>query len=243
MTVAARRKILITGATSGIGLALAQRLAPHHDLLLTGRRPADALGDDRGSILLPGVSYVQADQTRPEAAATQILRALRKARVEALDYAVLNAGTGFVVTGLPETADQIRATMDANLAFAIVAARRLFPLLAKDRGLLTLVGSTSHRGSPLAPAYAASKAGLHGLARSLRAEWRGRVDVQVVHPGPTRTGMHEKAGHDPGWLMNLFLEPADIASMIASAMVWRRSPVTVGWLRYFGGGTIKTRRL
>jgi short-subunit dehydrogenase len=84
---------------------------------------------------------------------------------------------------------------------------------------------------------------LHGLARALRSEWAGKVGVQVVHPGPTRTPMHEKAGFDPGRLAALFLDPRDVAAMIASAMASRHSPVTINWLRYFGGGSVLGRRL
>ena len=68
------------------------------------------------------------------------------------------------------------------------------------------------------PVYAASKSGLAGLARSLCAEWRGRIDVQIIHPGPTATAMHERAGYDPGWMRKFFLPDRLAAATIARLM-------------------------
>lgn len=234
-----RRKILITGGTAGIGLALARKLAAHHDVMITGSRAPHDLPDG----VAEHMTYVRADLSDPQAASETIARALLQAGWTSLDNAVLNAGTGFAVDGAMETREQIRTTLDVNLVAPALLSRALFAWLAKAKGTLTLVGSVAHRGQPLFPAYAASKAGLHGLARSLRSEWAGRVAVQVVHPGPTKTDMHEKAGHDPGRMRELFLDPGDAAAMIAFAMASRRSPVTASFLRYFAGGSALGPRL
>ena len=68
-----RRNILITGATDGIGLALAKLLARDHDLLLTGRRDAAEIKDS----LPPTALYAQADQSDPLKAAQSIQSALK----------------------------------------------------------------------------------------------------------------------------------------------------------------------
>lgn len=225
-----RRRILVTGGTDGIGLALAGRLAQRHDVMVTGRRePAGIEG------LLPqGVLYAVADQREPDKAATAIAQALLKAGWTKLDNAVLNAATGFAASPEEETPECIRETLDVNLLAAILQARTLHPWLKKAGGTLTFVGSVAHKGAPGFASYAASKAGLHGFARALREEWRGEVKVQVLHPGPTATAMHEKAGHDPGRLA--FMKTGNMAAMLDRTIAGGRSPRTLDWRRLLAGG-------
>jgi 3-oxoacyl-[acyl-carrier protein] reductase len=123
-------------------------------------------------------------------------------------------------------------------------AQALYPFLEKSSGTLTLMGSVAHKGSATIPAYAASKAGLHGLGAgaAVRMEWTD-VSVQVLHPGPAKTDMHDKAGYDPGRMRALFLSADDVAAMMASAIAARRSPVTLSWVKYLNGGAYTGRRL
>jgi len=236
---AGSRQILITGANAGIGLALAKKLSGRHRLLLSGRKPHDEIAD-----LLPqGAGYILADQSDPEGSAQALVEGIDGFGWDHLDNAVLNAGTGFAaVDGVDSTA-AIRQTLDINLGAAIAQAQALYPLLERSGGTLSFIGSVAHKGSAMVPAYAASKAGLHGLARALRSEWGRRVQVQVLHPGPTKTDMHDKAGYDPGRMRSLFLASDDVAAMMAASIASRRSPVTISWARYLVGGAFTGRRL
>lgn len=234
-----RRKILITGATSGIGLVLAARLAGRHDVMITGRKKPK----DISEALRTNFTYVQASQTEPEAATQAIAKALLKSGWTSLDNAILNAGTGIAATHAIDEVDAIRATMDVNLTSSILLSRALYPWLEKARGRLTLIGSVAHKGQAQFPAYAASKGALNGFARSLGSEWAGNVRVQMLHPGPTRTDMHEKAGFDPGWMRELFLSPEGMAKMIETAVASRPSTAKLSWARYYGGGSLAGRRL
>jgi NAD(P)-dependent dehydrogenase (short-subunit alcohol dehydrogenase family) len=233
------RRILITGGNSGLGLALAQKLARRHSLLLCGRKSQNEVA----GILPPGAGYVVADHADPEMSARALVRGVRDFGWDGLDNAVLNAGTGFVAVGGVDSTDAIRKTLDVNLLAVMLQAQALYPLLKKSSGTLSLIGSVAHKGSASIPAYAASKAGLHGLARALRSEWSGDVSVQVLHPGPAKTDMHDKAGYDPGRMRALFLAPDDVAAMMASAIAARRSPVTLSWVKYLNGGAYTGRRL
>ncbi|MEM1376145.1 MAG: SDR family NAD(P)-dependent oxidoreductase [Pseudomonadota bacterium] len=237
--MAQRRKILITGATGGIGLALAKRLHDRHDVLAVGRRSPDEAAD----ILPADVSYIQADHANPSDCATAIAQGLLKLGWLKLDNVVLNAGVGTVVDEAIEDVALIRETLDTNLTAPILIARALYPWLSKANGTLTLVGSVAHSGQGMFPTYAASKAGLHGLARALRNEWRGQVTVQAVHPGPTKTDMHAKAGYDPGKAGAIFIGADQMAAMLESAMANGRSPQSLAFVRAWSGGPQLARRL
>lgn len=234
-----RRKILITGATDGIGLELAKILAPDHDLLLTGRRPESEVAD----ILPPLALYCQADQSDPREVAKTIQSALDSARWKEINYAVLNAGTGFVADPTQEDITKLDLTLDVNLAATIAITHTIAPYLLANHGTLSLIGSVAHKGAGNLASYAATKAGLNGFARALRAEWSGRAKVQIIHPGPTRTDMQEKAGMTLGAIKSLFVSPDDMARMIRLAMASGDSPVTASWLRYLSGGAYLGKRL
>ena len=238
---AKRRRILMTGGTSGIGLELIRRWADRHDIVTTGR----SLSDDLAALLetRPGLTHAAADQANPMEAADRIDEAIAARGWDTLDHAVLNAGTGFACDPASENITRMLETLDTNLTTSMVLAHRLFPLLEKGRGTLTLIGSTAHRGAPAFASYAASKAGLNGFARSLREEWRGRVRVQMLHPGPTRTLMHHKAGLDTGRAGALFTPPAAMAAMIDHAIARRVGGRRLSFLRYWSGESLLARGL
>ncbi|MEO1748038.1 MAG: SDR family oxidoreductase [Pseudomonadota bacterium] len=239
LELAQRRKVLITGATSGIGLALAQRLSERHDILAVGRRSPEEVSN-----LLPeSVAYLQADHADPTGCATAIAQGLLKLGWLKLDNAVLNAGIGTVVQDAIEDVELIRETLDTNLTAPVLISRALYPWLSKAKGTLTLVGSVAHKGQGMFPTYAASKAGLNGLGRALRSEWRGSVNVHVVHPGPTKTEMHAKAGYDPGKAGALFIGADQMAAMLEGAMANGRSPQSLAFVRAWTGGAQTARRL
>lgn len=219
-------RILITGATSGIGAALAARYAGRAELLLTGRRPQAQV-----TAQIPREAhYVEADQLSAETATQHVRAALDLLGWDTLDLAILNAGAGWSGDPAGEPAASIRETLEANLVAAIALAHGLSPLLSGGR--LVLIGSTARRGAPLFASYAAAKAGLDGLARSLAEEWRGRTKVQVIHPGPVRTDIHAKAGFDPGRARRFFASPETMARLIEQALVSGRSRRTISFPRY-----------
>ncbi|MER0236615.1 SDR family oxidoreductase [Fulvimarina sp. MAC8] len=213
---------LITGATSGLGLALTRRWAGRYRLVLTGRRALfpEALPD--------GAFYVAADLADGEEATARLETALEEAGIDRLDLAVLNAGTGRYGDPFEEDAASIRETLAVNLAAPVFLSRLLFPHLERTHGRLVLIGSVAHRGSGNLAAYAASKGGLDAFARALREEWRGRVGVSMIHPGPIATAMHEKAGFDPKGMRRIFASPERMAAMVERAMTKERAVLGLG---------------
>ena len=239
--MAGPRNILITGGTTGIGLALVERLGSNHRIMTTGRTMTARL--EKLVELYPDVNFVKADFTEPHKATAVLKKALKKAGWEKLDNAIFNAGTGIAVESQLEGAASIRDTLDVNLTSNIALAQMLFPLLKKSRGKLTFIGSLAYRGKAGLASYAASKAGLHGFARALREEWRGKVFVQILHLGATKTGMHEKAGLNVGIIKHFFTSARTMAAMIDKSIAGSRFSVKLSFFQDWTGATFLARGL
>ncbi|MCA9971147.1 MAG: SDR family NAD(P)-dependent oxidoreductase [Anaerolineales bacterium] len=180
--------ILITGATDGIGLALARHYARlGARLILVGRR--ETAPDVGGEAL-----YCRADLAADTAAA-DVERCLAAHGVEALDVVIHNAGVGYYGRFADQSWDSIENIYRVNLETPILLTQALLPRLRRARGQLVFISSmvTALPGPDYA-VYTATKRALDGFARSLRPELRGEVTVQVIHPGATFTGMHVKMG-------------------------------------------------
>ena len=235
------RNILLTGATSGIGLALADKLSRRHRVLGTARGLSPQL--EKLMADGPDLRFCAVDQAQPEESVAAIHGALENSEWDGLDNVILNAGTGRVVAPEAETPQAINETLAVNLHTPLLLAQALLPTLEARRGKLTFVGSTARRGHGDFASYAASKAGLHGLARALREEWRGRVEVQVLHPGPTATPMHDKAGLPDTPLRRLFIDPAAMAAMIENTIASRKPAATLSFLQDWSGASLMGRGL
>ncbi len=219
--------ILITGGTDGIGLLLAEQYqALGANIAVTGRKKhSSVIG-----ILPDTVHYIKADQSAPEQAANTIFTKLSALGWQHCDITILNAGSGQVGHPFQETVEHLRDTLNVNLVAPILIAQSLGPLLrSAERGKLIIIGTTSHKRAEKFASYAAAKAGLHGLVRSLREEWRGQIEVQIIHLGPTATNMHVKAGFEPGWVKYLFLSPQFVARSIRAHINRNNSPVSLSF--------------
>lgn len=181
---------VLTGAGSGVGRVLAERLRDRGDRLVLLLRDADRIDDVRPDF--PDAVLVEADLSRPDS-------------VTGLDHIVagpvdsLVHVAGVVELGAVADLDQRswRRQLDVNLVAPAVLTRELLPALRARRGTVVLVNSTAALSpGPRWSAYAASKAGLRALADSLRAEEHPHgVRVTSVLPGRIATPMQESV-HD-----------------------------------------------
>lgn len=179
-----KKIVLITGASSGIGRACAQRLASAGWTVLGTSRRASARADIEGI----GAEFVQLDVS--DAAAIQAAIDGAVERHGRLDALVANAGIG--VNGCFEDIDeaQIRQVFEVNVFGAMGSARAALPHLRASRGRLVVISSIAgRRSAPGSSIYNASKFAIEGWGEGLRFELAPLgVPVVLIQPGPTESG-------------------------------------------------------
>lgn len=194
MTRLVGKHALITGGTSGIGLETARQfMAEGATVAITGRSEAGLAAARRE--LGNGVLAIRSeagDVAGQEALATELKAAWPK-----LDLLYANAGD---VTHRP-LADWDEATFDrlmaTNLKGPFFLIRALLPLFANPASVILCGSVSAHIGLPQSSAYAASKAGILSLSRTLSGELKHRgIRVNGLSPGPTETPALGKLGLD-----------------------------------------------
>jgi NAD(P)-dependent dehydrogenase (short-subunit alcohol dehydrogenase family) len=227
VTPLAGRLALVTGASRGIGAAIARALAG------AGARVA------RVARTLPDTSDgpwldLPCDLTDP----VQVARlAERVLGMEGAPAVVVNSAGGFLLRSLEDTTPaDFDAQLAANLRASFLLARAFLPAMrAAGGGVYISIGSVAdHTGFPENTAYAASKYGLRGLHETLAAEYRGTgVRLTLVSPGATDTTIWDpfaperRPGFPPRAAM---LRPEDVADAVLFAAT-RPEHVHVDWIR------------
>ena len=219
---------LITGATDGIGLELAKRYHKQgHKLILIGRKPLSSLLTHHAS-LFTFSTYIQADLSQPDCIA-KICAGLDERSVYRLDLVIHNAAVGYVGEIGEQSAESIKTLTTVNLIMPVKLTHALLPYLTKANGKLIFISSiVTALPSPKFAVYAAAKAALDGFARSLRIELKGKICVQVIHPGATKTGMHKKVGMTEKQYKR-FPSAKKVAKKITRAITTNKRTVTIGF--------------
>jgi short-subunit dehydrogenase len=206
------RTALLTGATGGLGHAIAERLAAcGASLVLTGRRAdvLEPLAERLGGRAL-GIDLADRD-------------AVARLAEQAAPVDVLVANAALPGSGRLDgyEVEEIDRVLDVNLRAPIVLARLLVPgMLERGAGHLVFVSSLAGKSATMGQSlYAASKYGLRGFATSLRADLHGTgVGVSTIFPGFIReAGMfHDSAVRLPSWVGTR--APGDVAAAVERAI-------------------------
>jgi len=201
---------MITGASRGLGSAIAAALAPTHTLFLAGRPSSrlDALAEEFGATTWP------IDLADPDA-----LPAVVGPIVE-LDALIHNAGVAYPGRVAESTVDEWRASMQVNVVGAVALTLALLPALRAAGGHVVFINSGAGiNASPGLASYSASKFALRGFADSLRND-EPSLRVTSIHPGRIATVMqegliaYEGKDYDP----SQFLSPESVAKVVADAV-------------------------
>jgi 3-oxoacyl-[acyl-carrier protein] reductase len=201
---------LVTGASRGIGRAIALRLAPTHRVIAAARNRGEleSLAQD---ITAKGGScdVIELDVTNADAVA----RALHGVRADVL---VNNAGIGFLKPLLELTADEWHTMVDVNFNALFHVTRAVLPgMIERGYGHIVMVGSIAGRSAFVGGScYAATKHAVMGFSESLMLEVRDRgVKVSVVNPGSVATSFSRRE-RDTSWM----LTADDVAEAVAHAI-------------------------
>ncbi len=220
---------VVTGASSGLGVAFAQACAlAGADVVLAARR-IEKLSDTAELVTAAGgrALPVRTDVTDPDQCLAMVDAAM--AEFGRVDVLVNNAGVGTAVPATREAPDEFRAVVDINLHGSYWAAQACARVMTPGSSIVNLssvLGLTT-AGLPQA-AYSASKAAIVGLTRDLAQQWGTRKGIRVnaIAPGFFKSEMTDQ--YKPDYLESLrsrFILPrmGDPAEL-AATLVWLASP-------------------
>lgn len=201
---------MITGATGGLGFAIATALEPTHTLFLAGR-PSDRLDQVAAEFGATTWPIDLSDTAAIPAAVEPIVE---------LDVLIHNAGVAFPGRVAESTVDDWRTTMQVNVVGAVALTLELLPALRAAGGHVVFINSGAGiNASPGLASYSASKFALRGFAQSLRSD-EPSLRVTSIHPGRIATRMqeglvaYEGGDYDP----SRFLSPQTVAKVVADVV-------------------------
>lgn len=229
------RRALVTGASSGIGAAVARDLAARGYRVALLARRADrlsALADEIAGATGVRPLCLPCDLRRPD----EIARAFARldAEFNGLDLLVNNAGVGYRARVEELDPELVRQLFETNVVGLLLCCRSALPLLRRGHAavVVNVASVVGRRGIPGQSAYAASKAAVVSLGEALRIEWANDgIAVCTLNPGLTSTGFFEAQPNPSGLAapdLSRASGPAEVAAIILEL---DRAPRAEVWLR------------
>ncbi len=232
-----RRAAVVTGASSGIGLATALALADAGHPVVLGARRLDRLEETAAKIIAEGGEAVALPLDLTDDTSIDAFAAAAEAQHGPVEVVVSNAGDVVPATALGVDADDFVRQMQVNVLGAHRLVRRLGPaMVERQRGDIVFVTSDVVRvPRTYMAAYVTSKHALEGLARAMQMELEGTgVRVGIVRPGPSTT--EQGADWDPSVIDEVladwdrwgimrhvgYLRPADVARAVHAVIATPR---------------------
>jgi len=215
-----RRKVILTGASSGIGAAIRRRLLKDgHQVIGVCRQPE--VGEASDDYFATTCDLSELDNLH------ETFQSILTHHGD-IDALILNAGAPLFGYLEQLSHTQIRDAISLNLTSHLLVAHEVVPWFKqRGRGNVIVMGSESAlRGGRQGSIYCAAKFGLRGFALSLREECAASgVGVTLIHPGMTRTPMFDTLDFAPGSSPDNAIDPDDIAAAVM--MILKARPGTV----------------
>jgi NAD(P)-dependent dehydrogenase (short-subunit alcohol dehydrogenase family) len=211
-----KKVIVITGATSGFGLAMAERFGKAGAQLILVARNSEQLEKTVALVIKSGgqAVAVAGDVTVPGTFDKVLAVALE--RFGRIDVLINNAGGGVKIAPIEAMDDaSVQQILDLNLTSVIAACRTIVPQMKKQQSglIINLTSACAKFAWPQWSVYSAAKAGLSMFSRCLHAELRPfNIGVSVIVPGGSNTGFQQNSGIGAfGWNEENALRPEHIA--------------------------------
>ena len=228
------RRILLTGASSGIGQTLAEQLAHRGARLVLAARSLEKLQAIAASLTNAGCDVTATATDVTSAGDRQHALDLAAKQLGGLDVLINNAGIGSFGHFAECTESILRQIMEVNFFAPAELIRLAIPLLKESpqAAIVNVASMCGRRGMPAWSEYSASKFALVGLGESLRAELAHcNIDVVVILPGLTRSDLGRHLLRNTGRMEIRFdqgMPPATVAAGIIRALVKRRPEAVLG---------------
>jgi len=228
--------MLITGASSGIGKALARLAVEGGARVTLVARSADRLEETARELTALGkgeVFPITADIASDEDRRRLLFSAVE--RFGGLDVLVNNAGVASWGHFAASNEEILREIMDVNFFAPAELIRLAIPILTESRqpAIVNVASMCGRRGVPAWSEYSASKFALVGLTEALRGEMvRFGIDVLLIVPGLTRTDLRKHLLLNTGRMKIDFdkgMPPAKVAASILATLRYNRTEAIVGW--------------
>jgi len=223
--------VIVTGASSGLGVAYAKGFAEAGARVVLGARRTDKLEQTVRLVESIGAAAlgVVTDVADPDQAGVLVDAAM--AEFGRVDVLINNAGVGTAVPATRETAEQFRSVIDVNLNGSYWMAQACGRVMRPGSSIInvsSILGITT-AGTPQA-AYSASKAAISGLTRDLAQQWGGRKGIRVnaIAPGYFASEMTADYpdGYPPAVGPRLILGRTGDPEELAATAIWLASPAS-----------------
>ncbi len=229
------RRVLLTGASGGIGRALAEELCREQARLVLAGRSLERLHELADTLSSGGaeVHAVAADLTIAEDRRRLVDAAL--SCLGGLDVLINNAGIGSCGHFATSSEEVLRQIMEVNFFAPAELIRLAVPHLQHGRqpAIVNIASMCGRRGMPAWSEYSASKFALCGLTEALRGELvRYDVDILLVCPGLTRTELRGHLLRNDGRLkpdLTAGLPPEYVAQAVIGVLQRNRAEIVLGW--------------
>ena len=223
-----QKTVFITGASSGIGRALAAELGRRGAAVGLLARRADALREIAGEVEKAGGRALALPADVRDADAVRRAAEELMARFGRIDVAVANAGIVPTTHVLDLRSADLADVLSVNVVGAVNSVTAVLPEMVERGGgqLVAISSLAAYRGLPKSGAYCASKAALSAFFESLRIDLRGTgVDVTIIHPGFIKTPVTEGRAARMPYLMEL----DDAVRKIIRAIETRKKSYAFPW--------------
>ncbi len=229
--------IVVTGASSGIGALIAQRLSDEGAVVILAGRSMERL-QEAGSRLKGPHDLVVLDVQDPRQVDSVLKEACRKhGRIDVL---VNNAGYGKFAAFLDMPAAEFEDMMDVNYMGIVRCTQAVLPgMLERGDGQIVNIASMAGKiGTAKSTAYSATKHAVLGLSNALRQELRHTgITVSTVNPGPIDTPFFSLADPSGGYVKNvgwLMMKPEYVAEQVVKLIIKRKEELNLPRLAAIG---------